>query len=135
MTLALEQPTSSGIRAWTRRISSTWTALGNHADEFDVAANADRYAACLKHIAVQINLRDLLAVIPAGQSAQHRQRRISFVPTPQPALGVQMERVGKDQPAIGLLRTDARFQMPVTGAVGLFCLLLREMKRLQLRAG
>ena len=46
-----------------------------------------------------------------------------------------MERVGKNQPAIGLLRTDARFQMPVTGTVGFLHLRLCEMKRLQLGAG
>ncbi len=46
-----------------------------------------------------------------------------------------MERVNENEPAIGVRRFDAGFQVPVAGAVGLLDLILRETKIFQLRAG
>ena len=45
-----------------------------------------------------------------------------------------MERVNEGQPAVGLAGLDARFQMPIAGAVGFLDLLLRKVNRLQLSA-
>ena len=45
-----------------------------------------------------------------------------------------MERVNEHEPAVGVLRLDAGFEMPIR-AVGLLDLRLREMDALQFRAG
>ena len=46
-----------------------------------------------------------------------------------------MKRVNEHEPAVGVRRFDAGFQMPVDRAVGLFDLRLRETKAFQFRAG
>src|SRR5439155_6707972 len=109
-------------------------ALRNDALEPDVAAEGDRHPAFLEHLAVQINLGEVFGVIAAGQPAQDRQGRVGFIPLAQPALRIQVKRVGKDQPAVALFRADAGFQMPVTRAVGFLDLFLSEVKRLQVSA-
>ena len=103
-------------------------------DQPHLAADGNGHPAFVKNLAVQIHLGRLLAEIAAGQPAEHRQRRISFVPGLEPRFAVQVERVNEGQPAVGLAGLDAGFQMPVAGAVGFLDLLLRKVNRLQLGA-
>ena len=103
--------------------------------EFHVAADGNRHAAFLKHVAIQINLRALFGEIAAGQSADDRQRRVGFVPACAASFAVEMKRINERQPAVGLFRFDAGFQPPIARAVRFLDLFLREMKRLQFRAG
>src|SRR4029078_12636932 len=93
-----------------------------------------RGAAVLEYFTVQIDLRDRLGVIAAGQPAQHWRRRVGFAPSPQPALGIEMERIREDEPAVGLVRFDAGLQVPVTRAIALLGLFLRETECSHLRA-
>ena len=117
------------------RASNGRAALGDHADQFDRAADRYRHAARLEYVAVQIHLRDLIAGTAAGQPAQDRPGRVGLVPAAQPALRIQMKRLGKDQPAVGPVRAEAGFGVPVGGALGFLDLFLREVKRLEFGGG
>src|SRR5690242_11136372 len=87
--------------------------LGNDAGQPDVAADGNSHAALLEYVAVQINLGGLIGENPAGQAAERRERRVSFVPGTEPAFRVEMKRINEHKPAIGAFRFDTGFQMPV----------------------
>src|SRR5256885_866083 len=83
-------------------------------------------AARREDAAVQISLGGLIAGIAAGRPAQDRPGRVGLVPAAQPALRIQMKRLGKHQPAVGPGRAEAGFGVPVGGALGFLDLFLRE---------
>jgi hypothetical protein len=108
--------------------------LRGDAGEPDRAADGDRHAAFVEHLAVEIHLSLLIGVIATGQAAENGQRGVSFVPAPEPGFAVEMKGIGKHQPAVGVGWCDAGFEVPVTGAVGLLDLFLGEMNGLEFRA-
>src|SRR5437867_9633885 len=66
-------------------IANGSATLRSHAGQLYFAAKGKGDTALLKDIAVQIYLSGLLIEIAAGQTAQHWQRRVGFIPGPQPA--------------------------------------------------
>src|SRR5262249_19061024 len=101
----------------------------------EIAADGNGDAAFLENFSIEIYLGALLVEIAACQPTHHGQRRISLVPGPQPALAVDVEGINERKPAIALRRFDARFELPVTGAVGLLDLFLREVETLKFSSG
>src|SRR5437016_12203930 len=111
-------------------IADRSTALGDHTGEMDLAADGNGDAAFFEYLAIEINLRGLLGEIAAGESAQHRRGRIGLIPGAEPALAIQMERIDKSQPTIGLIGFDACLETPIAGTIGFLNLFLSKMHRL-----
>src|ERR1041385_4168697 len=117
------------------RITNWRATLRSHPHDFRLSSDRYRYPTFLKSFAVKINLSELLSEIAAGQPSENGQRRIRFIPTAQPSFAVDVERIEKGQPAIGLARFDPRFHAPVAWAIGFLDLLLTKMKSFHLGPG
>ena len=84
-------------------------------------------------ITVEVDLGALRALNAAGQAAKDGPTGPSRIPLLQPLLGVEVKRIGKHQPAVGLL--DTRFRRPERLVLGLFQLRLCQSCSLQFRPG
>ena len=101
----------------------------------DVSADGNGHASAFIDVAVQVNLGERCGKIAAGQSAKNGQGSKGFVPRPDPAFRFEVKRIKKGEPAVGLSGFNAGFPAPIIGTVRFVQLLLRETKRLQVRAG